>query len=352
MNRLLIAMSGGVDSSAAAAVAVKTGMECAGAYLRLLGEKNDASESAAKSVCEKLGIKFYAPDFSSEFENLVVKRFVTAYEQGLTPNPCLDCNRYVKFGLLLDFAGEMGFDTLVTGHYARITRGDNGRFLLKKAICEEKDQSYVLYSLDQSRLGRVWLPLGEFSSKERVRELAREYGFRNADDRESQDICFVPEGDHDEFIRGFTGKDYPAGDFTDLSGNVLGRHKGIIRYTVGQRKGLGLSLKEPMYVIKKDAGTNTVVLAAKKDLITRSLTASDFNWIAYEEPPREPVRVTARVRYHAREVPALARAEGGNVRVVFDAPQTAAALGQGIVLYDGDVVVGGGTIADTSISAV
>lgn len=346
MKKLLIAMSGGVDSSVAAAVAAETGIECAGAYLRLLG-KNDDAESAAKSVCEKLGMKFYAPDFSAEFEEMVVKRFVNAYEQGLTPNPCLDCNRYVKFGLLLDFAAGMGFDTLVTGHYARITQSGNGRFLLRKALCEEKDQSYVLYSLDQSRLQRIWLPLGEFPSKERVRESARGYGFCNADERESQDICFVPDGDHDGFIRSYTGKDYPDGDFTDLSGNVLGRHKGIIRYTVGQRKGLGLSLKEPMYVIKKDARTNTVVLAAKKDLITSSLIAADFNWVAYEKPPQEPVRVTARVRYHAREVPAHAWAEGDSVRVVFDEPQTAAAPGQAIVLYDGDKVVGGGTIADT-----
>ncbi len=345
MKKLLIAMSGGVDSSAAAAVAVKSGAECAGAFLRLYGE-NSAAETAAKRVCDRLGIRFYAPDFSAEFERMVIKRFVSAYERGLTPNPCLDCNRYVKFGLLLDFAEEMGFDGLVTGHYARITRGGNGRFLLKKALCGEKDQSYVLYSLDQSKLARVWLPLGEYPSKEQVRELARGYGFENANERESQDICFIPDGDHDRFIRGYTGKDYPEGDFTDLYGNVLGRHKGIIRYTVGQRKGLGLSLKEPMYVVEKDASANTVVLAAKKELVTRGLIAADFNWIAYDEPPTEPLRVTARVRYHAKEAAAVVSAEGGVVRVEFDEPQPAAAPGQAIVLYDGDTVVGGGTIAE------
>ncbi len=347
MRKILIAMSGGVDSSATAAIAVKTGDECAGALMQL-NRSDEAAEAAAESVCEKLGIKFYAPDFKEEFDKMVVSRFISAYEQGFTPNPCLDCNRYLKFGALLDKAREMGYDTVATGHYARIIRAENGRYLLKKALCAEKDQSYVLYSLTQEQLSRVWLPLGEFSSKEQVRELAREYGFDNADKRESQDICFVPDGDYNAFIRAYTGKDYPEGDFTDLYGNILGRHKGIIRYTVGQRKGLGLALSEPMYVIKKDVCKNTVILAAKRDLVTKSLTASDFNWIAFAEPPKEPVKVTARTRYRAKEVPALAWAEGDTIKVKFDEPQTAAALGQAVVLYDDDTVVGGGTITDTS----
>jgi len=295
-----------------------------------------------RSVAYKLNIPFYVFNFTGDFREKVIDRFVNSYERGLTPNPCIDCNRFLKFDKLYQRAKELGCDYIVTGHYARITTG-GGRFLLRKGRSREKDQSYVLYSLTQEQLSHTLFPLGELT-KEETRRIAAEQGFLNAAKKDSQDICFVPEGNYASVIESLTGRQYPKGNFVDKSGNVLGEHKGIIRYTIGQRKGLGLALPQPLYVCGKNLAENTVILAKEEELFKESLDAADFNWIAYEKPP-EKLRVKARVRYKQEEQWASVFATGKDtVRIEFDRPVRAISPGQAVVLYDDDIVVGGGTI--------
>lgn len=354
-EKALIAMSGGVDSSAAAAVMIKAGYECIGATMRLHNEGADiCSEKSCCSVddCEdarsaayKLGMSYYVFNMQEDFRTEVIERFVSAYEKGLTPNPCIDCNRYMKFDKLLKRADILGCQLIATGHYARVEFDENrGRWLLKKAACAAKDQTYVLYSLTQEQLARTRFPLGDFESKDAVREFAAGLGFNNAHKHDSQDICFVPDGDYASFIERFRSTEFPEGDFISADGEILGRHSGVIRYTIGQRKGLGLSFGKPMYVCAKSVENNTVTIADESALFSSTLTANDFNWISCEAPST-PIRVTAKTRYRAKEAPAYAVSNpDGTVTVTFDEPQRAIAAGQAVVLYDGDIVVGGGTI--------
>lgn len=355
----MIAMSGGVDSSVAAALMLEQGYHCIGVNMKLyqnektdvLGGKTCCSlEDAedARSVALELGMKFYVFNFTEDFGEQVIDRFVSAYEAGDTPNPCIDCNRYMKFTKLCERAKILECDTIVTGHYARVEQDDRtGRWLLKRALNLEKDQSYVLYFMTQEQLAHAQFPLGYFTDKEEVRQAAEKYGFVNARKHDSQDICFVPDGDYAAFIRQRTGKEYPCGAFVDQDGNVLGEHKGMICYTIGQRKGLGLSLPAPLYVCRKCMEKNEVVLSPEKDLYTSKLVAADFNWIAYEAPT-EPVAVTAKTRYRAKEAAAMAQVlADGRVQITFEQPQRAVTKGQAVVLYDRDVVVGGGTIVET-----
>ena len=354
MPRALIAMSGGVDSSVAALLMVRAGYDCAGVTMKLYagetaGEKSccTADDAAdARSVAARLGMPFYVFNMQRDFDRDVVGRFVRAYESGLTPNPCIECNRYLKFTRLWDKAAALGCECLATGHYARVEQGSGGRWLLKKALHGEKDQSYVLYMLSQTELARTRFPLGGMT-KEEVRSLAEENGLLNARKHDSQDICFVPDGDYAAFIRRYTGRDYPAGDFVDGAGNVLGRHGGIIGYTVGQRRGLGVAAGKPLYVRRKDAASNTVVLGENRELFSRRLTARSVNLIA---APRldGPVRCRARVRYNMAEQPAtVVQLDEDELEVTFDEPQRAVAPGQAVVLYDGELVLGGGTICET-----
>lgn len=348
-------MSGGVDSSIAAYLCREQGYDCTGITLKLF-DNEDAGEPRdktccsaddiedARAVCRRLDIPYYVYNFKDSFRDTVIARFIRAYETGCTPNPCIDCNRYIKFEKLMQRADELGFDKVVTGHYARICYDEAAdRYLLKKAVDSSKDQSYVLYSLTQSQLARVLFPLGGMSKPE-VRELAQSLDFVNAAKHDSQDICFVPDGDYAAFIERYTGRHYPCGDFTDESGAVLGEHKGIIRYTVGQRKGLGLALPCPMYVKEKDLAENKVVLCKNEALFSRELDATDVNLISVPEIT-QPLRVKARVRYNQPEQPAtVTQTDENTLHVVFDEPQRAIAKGQAVVLYDGDTVVGGGTI--------
>ena len=354
-EKALVAMSGGVDSSVAAYLVREAGYETTGVTMRLfdnetIGLPTDktccslSSIEDACSVANRLGIYFLVCDLREDFRREVIGRFIEAYENGRTPNPCIECNRYLKFDRMFEFGQEFGADRLATGHYAVIERdAGSGRYLLRKAADLSKDQSYVLYSLTQDQLARTLFPLGGMTKSE-VRALAEELGLVTAHKSESQDICFVPDGDYASFIRNYTGRDYPPGDFVDREGTVLGTHKGIIRYTVGQRKGLGLALKKPMYVSEIDPAGNRVVLADNADLFTSELSAADFNWIACDVPSSD-IRAHARIRYKHKEAPATVIPTGRDtVKVIFDEPQRAVTRGQSVVLYDGDVVIGGGTI--------
>lgn len=355
-------MSGGVDSSVAALLMRDEGFECIGVTMKLHNENgteeietgngkqcctaSDAED--ARSVCCRIGSKFYVFDYTDEFKKSVIEKFVNSYEIGETPNPCIDCNRFLKFGKLYQKARELGCEYVVTGHYARVGFDENsGRYLLKKSKNESKDQSYVLYFLSQEQLAHTRFPLGEFSDKSEVRALAEQYGFINADKSESQDICFVPNGDYAEFICGFTKKKYPEGDFLLTSGEKIGRHNGVIRYTIGQRKGLGISYSEPLYVCGKSVAENTVTLGTQRDLYRDSFTARDFNWISIPEPePNSTVRASVRTRYHGAESPVTVTVNPYHtVLIRFDEPQKAISPGQAAVLYDGDVVIGGGIIS-------
>lgn len=354
-NKAMIAMSGGVDSSVAAYLMKDDGFDCIGATMKLFHNDDIGISQAhtccslddvedARNVAVSLDIPYYVFNFSERFQEEVMDKFVSSYENGMTPNPCIDCNRYLKFEYLYKRAQELGYDYVVTGHYARIERDEaTGRTLLKKALDDTKDQSYVLYSMTGEQLSHTLFPLGGMHKTE-VRELAEAHNFINAAKHDSQDICFVQNGSYAEFIENHTGKKYPEGDFIDMNGNVLGRHKGIIRYTIGQRKGLGLSLKEPMYVMAVNPQDNTVVLGSDSDLFSTTLTAKDINLISIDKIDK-PMRVKAKVRYRHREQWAtVTQTDEDTIEVVFDEPQRAITRGQAVVLYDGDIVVGGGTI--------
>jgi len=351
MKKALIAMSGGVDSSVAAACMTEAGYDCLGVTMRLhdygssCGAATEAADAAG--VAQQLGFPFEILDCRKEFEQHVIQRFVSAYEAGDTPNPCIECNRYLKFSLLHDYAKQQGCDTVVTGHYARVEYDEaTGKYHLKKAKNLAKDQTYVLYFLSQEQLARTVFPLGEMPDKDTVRQRAADHGFAAAGKKDSQDICFIPDGKYADFIRQRTGRDYPPGDFVDSQGTVLGQHKGLIGYTIGQRKGLGLALPAPLYVRRKCMAENTVLLTPECDLYTDTLIADGFNWVS-GEIPTEPVRVTAKTRYSAKEAPATVTAlPDGKAKVVFDTPQRAVTTGQAVVLYEGDDVVGGGTIRE------
>ena len=356
-KKALIAMSGGVDSSVAAYLMKKQGFSCIGVMMRLFDNNflPEGQESSccslddaedARSVAQRLGFPFYVFNSKGEFREKVIEKFIRCYECGATPNPCIDCNRYLKFDHLMRRGAELGCDYVVTGHYARIRRDEStGRYLLYKATDLSKDQSYVLYSLTQQQLAHIRFPLGEMTKAE-VRAIAEEQGFINSRKRDSQDICFVPDGDYVGFMERFTGKKYPEGDYLDLQGNVVGRHKGAVSYTLGQRKGLNLAMGTPVYVCAKDMERNTVTVGPNEALFSSTLVANDWNWFPFETLTA-PLRVSAKARYNQPPQPATVFPEAeGTARVVFDQPQRALTPGQAVVLYDGDLVIGGGTISN------
>ena len=278
-----------------------------------------------------------------------INNFISAYENGATPNPCIECNFHLKFDKLFDYATELGCDHIATGHYA-ITEYDEkyDRVVLKKAKNVKKDQSYVLYRLSKEKVAKTIFPLGKMESKDEVRSNLSELDFEFSQKKESQDICFVPDGDYAKFIEEYTGKKYPSGDFVTTDGKLLGKHKGIIRYTIGQRKGLGLALPHSMYVVKKDLLKNEVVIGENEDLFSRELWADNVNLIAVDKIDT-PIKIKAKVRYNQEEKSAEACMENGLLHVIFDEPQRAICKGQSVVLYDGDVVIGGGIISKTEL---
>lgn len=352
MKRALIAMSGGVDSSLAVLLMKEKGYECIGCTMKLY-ENEDAGIEKTKTCCSLddvedarnvaclLDMPFYVFNFTERFRTQVIDRFVQSYEEGRTPNPCIDCNRYMKFDKLYERAKLMGCEYIVTGHYARIEKED-GKFFLKKALDETKDQTYVLYTLTQDQLAHTMFPLGNLT-KRTVRNIAEKNGFINANKPDSQDICFVPDGDYASVIEKYTGRICMPGNFVDTEGNIMGRHKGIIHYTLGQRKGLGIAVGKPVYVCEIRPQTREVVLGNPEDLMSRDVYVSDFNWISGNAPGGR-IRCTAKVRYRQSEQPAVLSVEGDIVHIVFDQPQRAITPGQAAVVYDGDVVLGGGTI--------
>ena len=359
MASVLVAMSGGVDSSVTAYLLTQQGHDCVGATMRLWNDPAAAAKQGntccsvddvedARNVCRRLGIPHYAFDMTEEFEERVVGRFARVYESGLTPNPCIDCNRFMKFDLLLHRARELGCDYIATGHYVQVGHDEAGRCTLSKAADPAKDQSYVLYALTQDQLAHTLFPLGGLTKPE-VRAIAEEQGFRNAHKAESQDICFVPDGDYLAFLERRRGCPYEEGAILTCDGTRVGTHKGAAGYTIGQRKGLGVALREPMYVCAKDMAANTVTLGPQEMLMAPNCTVADWNWVWPQRTPQdEPLVCAVKTHYRQREQPAhLTALPDGRVRVDFDEPQRAMTPGQAAVAYVGDQVVGGGTIEST-----
>lgn len=349
----LIAMSGGVDSSAAAQLMLEAGYRCEGCTMKLY--RNGKGELCrAKSCCSLrdmddaakvaalLEIPFSVVDLTGTFREKVVDKFVRVYEEGGTPNPCIDCNRYLKFDALLRLAEEKGLSCVVTGHYARIERSGD-KVLLKKGLDEAKDQSYVLYMLTQAQLARIRFPLGD-KTKEEIRALAGDMGFPNAQKPDSQDICFVPDGDYASFIERERDVAFPEGNFVTRDGIVVGKHKGVIHYTVGQRKRIGIALGYPVFVLEIRPETNEVVVGRREESLIRRVRADNLNFMSVEDLT-EPRRLWAKIRYNHKGAWCMAQKTGENeICCTFDIPQQGAAPGQALVLYDGEYVLGGGTI--------
>lgn len=349
-KKVTVAMSGGIDSAVAALLIKEQGYEATGATMKLcnkiLPDGTDAAAvdiADARAICEKLKMPHKVYDLSDDFNSTVIKDFVNTYLQGATPNPCIVCNKHLKFGKLLDLEIASGADYIATGHYANIEMEENGRFLLKKAADPKKDQTYMLWSLTQKQLSHALFPLGKMTKPE-IREIGAQNGFVNAHKSDSQDICFVPDGDYASFIEKALGEKFPQGNYIDEDGKILGRHKGMIHYTIGQRKGLGISMNKHIFVTKKNAEDNTVTLADEDKLFKTEVVISNINLIPFDKIEGK-IRVEAKIRYSQSQSPAYAEQTGDDeITLTFDTPQRAPAKGQSAVMYDGDLVIGGGII--------
>lgn len=345
-NNVLLGMSGGVDSSSAAVILKEKGYEVIGATMKLLEQGcliNHAID--AKKVCDKLDLEHYVFDCEKDFEEYVINDFIKCYECGKTPNPCIECNQYLKFGEFYKKAEELGCDYIATGHYAKIEYSEKyNQYVLKKSNEEQKDQSYFLYRIPKEILSKIIFPLEDFANKEEIRNIARENDLIVADKKESQEICFIPDNDYVSFIKNNSNSKFKEGNIVTNKGEILGKHNGIINYTVGQRKGLGISYKEPLYVLKIDKEKNEVIVGTEKELYTNEVIIEDVNYLVTDLENKE-IEVEAKVRYRAK--PAKAKIyplSDGKLKFVFDEPQRAITPGQSLVFYIDDIVIGGGKI--------
>lgn len=351
MSKVIVGMSGGVDSAVAALLLRDMGYEVVGVTLRTwlsdTGEEGRCCEMEdARRICEKLNIRYYPLNCRELFDEKVIKPFVDAYLDGLTPNPCIECNRYIKWERMLYYADVLEADYIATGHYSSIVKLDNGRYTVKKAYYAEKDQTYMLYKLTQEQLSRTLMPLGDYT-KERVRELAAKAGLGVESKPDSQELCFVIDGDYADYIKAHTDRKVPSeGAFIDMDGKVRGMHKGFIHYTIGQRKGLGIAAEAPLYVVNKDIEKNIVYLGAETDLYADTLIADEVNLMSVEVIDK-PMKIKAKARYRQIEQPATVYPlSDGRIKIVFDEPQRALTTGQAVVMYKDNCVVGGGRIAE------
>lgn len=354
-EKVVVGMSGGVDSSVAAYLLKEQGYDVIGVTMQIWqDEETDIQEENAgccglsavddaRRVADALGIPYYVMNFKGEFKDSVIDYFVDEYQKGNTPNPCIACNRYVKWESMLKRSLAIGAKYIATGHYARVVELPNGRYTLKKAVGIKKDQTYALYNLTQDQLKHTLMPVGEYS-KEEVRKIAEKINVRIANKPDSQEICFVPDNDYSAFIEEYTNKKVPEGNFVDVNGKVLGRHKGIINYTVGQRKGLGLSLGKPAFVVEIRPDTNEVVIGDNSDVFSDTLYADNVNLMAIEEIEGK-LKVEAKIRYsHKPASCTIEMVDEDTLKCVFDEPQRAITPGQAVVFYDGDILIGGGNI--------
>ncbi len=344
MPKVMIAMSGGVDSSVAAVLLLKQGYEVVGSTLRLYDKDGIATEAEkAKAVCEKIGIPHFCFDMRELFLEKVIKKFASDYDLGLTPNPCIECNIHLKFGALLNKARDMGCDYIATGHYCKIEKKDGVPTLFRPED-RKKDQTYVLWHLKKEQLGSILMPLGNIT-KEEVKKIAEQYGFVSASYKESQDICFVPDGDYVSFLEKLEGSNLERGTYTDVNGKVLGENAGHQCYTVGQRKGLGIALGCPQFVISKNAEQNTVVLSPDEKMLFKTKVLIRDVSFALGKIPAKPLKCTAKLRYSAPDTECTVYPTANNAAVIeFVSPVRAPSPGQSAVLYDGNAVLGGGII--------